>query len=87
MSPHTSSPRLAELDTRLVAAGAALTVTGAVLAMAGLGLAGAALAWAGRRWVRQLETPPSELAAAKLHQARHASQAGLRAWQEARPAG
>lgn len=78
---HT--PRTLDIDTRLVTAGAVLTVGGSLLALTGMALAGFALATAGRRWMRQMEVPPSELAAAKLRQAKQASIAGMEAWRAA----
>jgi hypothetical protein len=83
MNHHLHTPRMLDIDTRLVTAGAVLTVGGSVLALTGMALAGFALAAAGRRWMRQLEVPPSERAAAKLRQARIASTAGMEAWRAA----
>ncbi|AXI76583.1 hypothetical protein [Peterkaempfera bronchialis] len=80
MNHHLSTSRAIEIDTRLVTVGAVLTAGGALLAFTGMALAGFALATAGRRWVRQLDVPPSQRAAARLQQARQASQAGLEAW-------
>ncbi|MCQ4081692.1 hypothetical protein NGB36_14010 [Streptomyces sp. RB6PN25] len=83
MNDVNDSRRSLEIDTRLIAAGAVLTGVGATLAFAGMTLVGFALVTAGRRWVRQMEVPPSQLAAAKLQQAKQASQAGIQAWQSA----
>ncbi|WP_055586796.1 hypothetical protein [Peterkaempfera griseoplana] len=84
MNHHLHSiPQALDIDTRLVTAGAVLTAGGALVALTGMSLVGFALATAGRRWVRQLEVPPSERAAAKLRQARHASLAGMEAWRAA----
>jgi len=69
-----------DVNRRLLAVGAVLTGTGALLALVGTAIAGTALATAGRGWVRQLETPPSELANRTLRQAKHASRAGVEAW-------
>ena len=69
-----------DVDRRLLAVGAVLTGTGALLALVGTAIAGTALAAAGRGWVRQLDTPPSELANRTLRQAKHASRAGVDAW-------
>jgi hypothetical protein len=80
---HRSPARAFDIDTRLVTAGAMLTVCGSLVACAGLALAGFALVNAGRQWVRQMEVPPGELAAAKLRQAKQASLAGMQAWQAA----
>ncbi|MEU1628810.1 hypothetical protein ABZ746_26565 [Streptomyces sp. NPDC020096] len=80
---HGSPSRTLDIDTRLVTAGAMLTVCGSLVAFAGVALVGFAVVNAGRRWVRQLEVPPGELAAAKLRQAKQASLAGMQAWQAA----
>lgn len=69
-----------EVNRHLLTAGAALTGVGALIGMTGAMIVGVALFSAGRGWVRQLPTPPSEVAARKLHQARAASMAGLDAW-------
>ena len=76
----TSNGPTFDVNRRLLAVGAVLTGTGALLALVGTALAGTALATAGRGWVRQLETPPSELANRTLRQAKHASRAGVEAW-------
>ncbi|AUG78154.1 hypothetical protein CFP65_3358 [Kitasatospora sp. MMS16-BH015] len=69
-----------QVNRHLLAAGAALTGVGAMIGLAGTVIVGVALASAGRGWVQQLETPPGELAARTLNQARAASMAGLDAW-------
>ncbi|MEY9967098.1 hypothetical protein ABIA33_005163 [Streptacidiphilus sp. MAP12-16] len=68
------------VNKRLLATGAVLTGTGAVLGLVGTAVAMTALATAGRGWVQQWETPPTELAARTLRQAKQASQAGVDAW-------
>ncbi|MGK4581583.1 hypothetical protein [Kitasatospora sp. HPMI-4] len=69
-----------QINRGMLTAGAALTGIGALIGLTGTVLVGVALASAGRGWVRQMETPPGELAARTLQQARAASQAGLEAW-------
>ena len=69
-----------QVNRNLLLAGAALTGVGALIGLTGTVIVGAALASAGRGWVRQLDTPPTELATRKLNQARAASLAGLEAW-------
>ena len=63
--------------------GAALIGLGALLAMVGAAVGGTHLISALRRWVADMEVPPSELAKIKLAQARAAAAAGSQAWQQA----
>ena len=70
------------VDTRLVKIGAALTSAGMLLATAGMGLVSVAVTRAAREWMRQREISPAAVAAAKLHQARSASVAGVHAWHD-----
>jgi membrane protein implicated in regulation of membrane protease activity len=70
-----------QVNTRPLAVGAALLGAGVVIGLAGLAVSGAALAVATRRWIDQLDTPPSELARQKWAQARAATAAGTSAWQ------
>ena len=65
---------------------AALVGVGAVLVMAGLAVGGVHLTSATRRWVREMEVPPSELAKLKWAQAKAAALAGAAAWQNGRSA-
>jgi hypothetical protein len=66
--------------------GAALVGAGAMLALAGLAVGGSHLMSATRRWIREMEVPPSELAKLKWAQARAAAAAGSAAWQNGQPA-
>ena len=61
--------------------GGALIAAGGVIALAGLVVGGAHLFAATRRWIREMEIPPSEVAKLKLAQARAAASAGADAWQ------
>ncbi len=61
--------------------GGALIAVGGVIALAGFVIGGAHLLAATRRWVKEMEIPPSELAKLKLAQARAAASAGADAWQ------
>lgn len=63
--------------------GAALVGAGSLLALAGFAVAGTHLLSATRRWMRELEVPPGELARLKWAQARAAAAAGSHAWQQA----
>jgi hypothetical protein len=59
--------------------GGALIAAGGVLALAGLVVGGSHLLVAIRRWVREMEVPPSEIAKLKLAQAKAAATAGAAA--------
>jgi hypothetical protein len=61
---------------------AALGGAGVMLALAGLAVGTAHLLAATRRWMRELEVPPSELAKLKWAQAKAAAAAGSDAWQK-----
>lgn len=61
--------------------GAALAGAGAMLVVAGVTVGSAHLFSATRRWVRDMEVPPSALARQKWEQARAAASAGAAAWQ------
>ena len=67
--------------------GAALLGAGALIAMIGLAVGGGHLVAATRRWVKEMEVPPSELAKQKWAQARTAVEAGTSAWQNGTKAG
>ena len=67
--------------------GAALLGAGALIALIGLAVGGGHLVAATRRWVKEMEVPPSELAKQKWAQARTAVEAGTSAWQNGTKAG
>ena len=52
-----------------------------MIVLAGLAVGGGHLLTATRRWVNEMEVPPSELARIKWTQARAAMSAGAQAWQ------
>jgi hypothetical protein len=83
MAPHHQSQQTFEINTRLVTVAAALTASGAAIACTGMALAAFAALTAGRRMLQRMETAPSEQAAAKWHQAKQASRAGVEAWRSA----
>ena len=60
---------------------AVLVGAGTLIALTGLAVGGGYIASATRQWVREMETPPSELARQKWAQARAAVSAGASAWQ------
>ncbi|MBO0771221.1 MAG: hypothetical protein J2P35_07180 [Actinobacteria bacterium] len=73
------------LNSGLLITGSVLAGLGSLLGLAGLALASAALAAATRRWVRQMEVPPGELARHQWARARAATSAGASAWRNDKP--
>ena len=61
---------------------AAMIGAGTLIALAGLAVGGGHLLSATRRWVNEMEVPPSELAKIKWTQAKAAVSAGAQAWQD-----
>lgn len=62
--------------------GGILIGIGAVVAMAGVAVAGTHLAAATRAWVKELETPPAQLARLKWEQATAAAASGAATWRD-----
>lgn len=83
-STQKSSSR-PELRTGPLVTGAALVGAGTLLALAGLAVGGSHLLSATRRWIREMEVPPAELAKIKWAQAKTAAAAGTAAWQNGVP--
>lgn len=71
--------------------GGAIIAVGGLIGMVGVAVCGVAIAKGVRRWARETEVPPRELAHRKWTQARSAVDASVNAWQskgkEAVPAG
>jgi hypothetical protein len=67
---------------RVLVAGGVLAGIGGLLGCVGALLVSSALVSASRRWVRQLDPPPSAMAKVKWQQARSATTAGARAWRD-----
>jgi hypothetical protein len=78
MSGNSNGPQLraAPLITS-----AAMIGAGTLVALAGVAIGGGHLVTATRRWINEMEVPPSELARLKWVQARAAYTAGASAWQ------
>ena len=70
-----------EVKSGPLTVGAILIGIGAVVAMAGVAVAGTHVVAATRAWIKELETPPSQLARLKWEQARAAAVAGAATWQ------
>jgi hypothetical protein len=83
-STQKSSSR-PEFRTGPLVTGAALVGAGTLLALAGLAVGGSHLLSATRRWIREMEVPPAELAKIKWAQAKTAAAAGTAAWQNGVP--
>lgn len=62
--------------------GGILIGVGALVALAGLAVAGTHVASATRDWLKDLETPPDQMARLKWEQAKAAMTAGANSWQE-----
>ena len=75
-----------QLNSRLLLSGVLLMGIGGVIGLVGLAVGSSAVLAAGRRWVRQMEVPPGELAKRKLAQARAATAAGVGAWRDGQQA-
>ena len=64
--------------------GAVMVGVGGLLGATGVLLGTFAILAATREWMKHLETPPSEMAAQRLHQAKVASSAAADAWRAER---
>jgi hypothetical protein len=71
-----------ELSSTPLITGGILVGVGAVIAAVGLAVAGTHVAVATRAWIKELETPPSELARLKWEQAKSAAVSGASTWRE-----
>ena len=80
-STENNSSSWPELRTGPIITGAALFGAGTLIALAGLAVGGTHLFAATRRWIQQIEVPPSEQARIKWAQAKTAAAAGAAAWQ------
>lgn len=70
-----------QFDSAPLIASAVLVGAGTFFIFTGLAVGGSHLLSATRRWIREMEVPPSELAKLKYAQARAAVAAGTTAWQ------
>jgi hypothetical protein len=77
---HVRGP---QLESGPMITAAVLVGAGAVLVFAGFSVGGAHMLQAVRRWVNDMEVPPSERAKLALAQAKAAAAAGAEAWQKA----
>jgi hypothetical protein len=73
-----------QINRGFVVSGAVLVGVGGLLGATGVLLGTFAILSATRQWMKQLETPPSELATQRLHQAKVATAAAAEAWRAER---
>jgi hypothetical protein len=86
MADNAERTSLPELRSGPLITGAVLAGTGLMLVLAGLAVGGAHIFAATRRWVDQMEVPPSQLARQNWARARAAATAGASAWQDGKQA-
>jgi hypothetical protein len=82
MSSTQSSGTTFQVKSGSLILGAALIGAGWVLGLIGLTICSSTVIAATRRWVKQMDVPPSELARLKWEQAKAATAAGTSAWQD-----
>jgi len=70
-----------QVNMGMLVTGGVLIGIGGLVAMTGVLVGGSAVVSGVRRWVRESEVPPRELARRKWAQARTAANAGADAWQ------
>jgi hypothetical protein len=80
-STQSSGPQF-QLNSGSLILGAALIGASCVLGLTGIAVCGSTVIAATRRWVKQMDVPPSELARLKWQQAKAATAAGTSAWQD-----
>lgn len=70
-----------EVRSGPLVAGGILVGIGTLVAMTGVAVAGTHVLLATRAWIKELETPPGQLARLRWEQARAAATAGAASWQ------
>ena len=81
MSNGENSSSYPQIRSAPLTVSAVLVGAGTLIVLAGLAVGGGHIAAATRQWIREMETPPSEVARQKWAQARAAAAAGASAWQ------
>jgi hypothetical protein len=81
MTNDATRSNLPQFSSGPLITSAVLVGVGTFIALTGLALGGSHLMSATRRWIREMEVPPSELAKLKYAQAKAAVAAGTSAWQ------
>ncbi|HEY1701670.1 MAG TPA: hypothetical protein VGG75_18335 [Trebonia sp.] len=77
----SAQQKMPQFQSGPLRAGAILVGIGAAIGLIGLGVSGGHVIAATRRWIDELETPPSELARQRWVQGKAAVAAGASAWQ------
>ena len=80
MTASEMSRQPVQVNRGVLVSGAVLVGVGGLLGATGVLLGTYAILSASRQWMKQLETPPSEMAAQRLHQAKAATAAAADAW-------
>lgn len=80
ISGYSSAQGGFRVNTTSVIIGAVLVSAGGLLGAAGLLIGGREVFAATRRWLRELEVPPTEVARHKWDQTKAAATAGATAW-------
>jgi len=86
MADNAERTSLPELRSGPLITGGVLAGAGLMLVLAGLAVGGAHIFAATRRWVDQMEVPPSQQARQQWARARAAAAAGSSAWQDGKQA-
>jgi hypothetical protein len=74
-----------QVNQRLAVGGGVLIGVGGLLGFSGIMLLTSAIVSAARRWVKQLEVPPREMAKQRWQQAKAATTAGAETWRRGTP--
>ncbi len=82
MNNGQSTSAVFQLKSGSLILGAALMGASCVIGLTGLTICTSTVIAATRRWIRQMDVPPSELARLKWAQAKAATAAGTSAWQD-----
>jgi hypothetical protein len=81
MSKADTRSSLPQVRSGPMITGAVLVAAGGLIVLAGLVVGGSHLLSATRRWIEEMEVPPSELAKQNWARAKAAALAGTAAWQ------
>jgi hypothetical protein len=80
-APNSTAPLVwPQVRSGPLVVGGILTGVGAVLAIAGAAVAGTHMLTATRAWIKELDTPPGQLALLRWEQAKTAAAAGAATW-------
>jgi hypothetical protein len=82
MKNSQQSPGEVQLNTTPMIVGVALVAAGGLIGLAGVIIGGSALLSATRKWLGELEVPPSEVVKHKWDQTKAATTAGATAWHQ-----